>query len=484
MAINMFRINYNKICILLFLIFQSSPVYASSDPFADLAIIIAAILFFAILVFFLTAHANSFRKITNSKIETYDSFRARFDEQQEMEKSLLLETQNFLKKIESLGLREILIEEYFYWEFKNIENSKELEKLRLELISIDGDFDVLEQKFKDFLGVYPSDYPDDLHKIWQGNLVKFILDETPYYGNVTTIPVHEDNISKEKFITYDLRYFKKRLAEVNSLIDEKFAEFEAKFHLDKIMVKTLRSWRKSKLRAETIELIEDKSELIFQNIRASMEYDEFGNISYFGDPRASLSKFLHSFKLQEKIHEFEEDIALEYINEIQASEQISYSILEQLDYQDVNVAFNELLSFFKDLYHKNETAHADADFDATSFPLNGFEFERWVSNSLNKFGWDVRTTKETGDQGVDVIASKNAYSVAIQCKRFSKPVGNKAVQEILAGQKHYSLTHAVVIASSSFTKSASELARSTGVILATVRDIPNLYELIESAEDR
>jgi restriction system protein len=64
--------------------------------------------------------------------------------------------------------------------------------------------------------------------------------------------------------------------------------------------------------------------------------------------------------------------------------------------------------------------------------------------------------------------------VCIQCKRYSKPVGNKAVQEIVAGMTHWNGTHAVVVSNAGFTKAAQKLAESTGVFLVNDMELENL----------
>jgi HJR/Mrr/RecB family endonuclease len=60
--------------------------------------------------------------------------------------------------------------------------------------------------------------------------------------------------------------------------------------------------------------------------------------------------------------------------------------------------------------------------------LSGSEFETYVARILQQHGWRVSSTPTTGDQGVDVIASKNGRKVVIQAKRYSASVGNHAVQ--------------------------------------------------------
>src|SRR6185437_12365920 len=74
----------------------------------------------------------------------------------------------------------------------------------------------------------------------------------------------------------------------------------------------------------------------------------------------------------------------------------------------------------------------------SSLPANmtGAEFEAFCADRLRACGWEVRLTPLCRDQGVDVIAEKNRVRVALQCKLYANPVGNKAVQEIAAGRVH------------------------------------------------
>ena len=97
---------------------------------------------------------------------------------------------------------------------------------------------------------------------------------------------------------------------------------------------------------------------------------------------------------------------------------------------------------------------------------------------MSQFGWTAEVTQGSGDQGVDVIASIEELSVAIQCKRYSGSVGNKAVQEIMAGMIHYGLDHSVIISTGKYTKSAIDLAKTGNVHLLTHNDIPLLRDIV------
>jgi len=135
------------------------------------------------------------------------------------------------------------------------------------------------------------------------------------------------------------------------------------------------------------------------------------------------------------------------------------------------------VSYISTLLEAEENVRrGETKFDVRSIPLNGYEFEYWVAEGLERFGWKTRVTQGSGDQGVDVIAEIDGVSVGFQCKLYSGSVGNKAVQEAYSGMKHFGLDKAAVLTNADFTKSAKELAVSTGVLLLSPDDIPTLSE--------
>lgn len=105
---------------------------------------------------------------------------------------------------------------------------------------------------------------------------------------------------------------------------------------------------------------------------------------------------------------------------------------------------------------------------------NPYDFEKQCANVLKECGWDANTTPKSSDQGVDVIATKNGKTVAIQCKLYSKPVGNKAVQEVNTGKSYYKADYAVVVSNNTYTASARQLAKNCGVLLLFYDDLKNL----------
>ncbi|BDB41320.1 MULTISPECIES: restriction endonuclease [Mycobacterium] len=90
--------------------------------------------------------------------------------------------------------------------------------------------------------------------------------------------------------------------------------------------------------------------------------------------------------------------------------------------------------------------------------MDGVEFEDYVATRLVRAGWEVRFTPPVGDYGVDLIAEKGDESVAVQCKRYGKPVGVAAVQQVVSGARLHGCARSIVVSNQEFTSAARKLA--------------------------
>jgi hypothetical protein len=113
--------------------------------------------------------------------------------------------------------------------------------------------------------------------------------------------------------------------------------------------------------------------------------------------------------------------------------------------------------------------------------ISPIEFEHYCANLLLTSGWEAKVTKASGDQGIDIIGSYSNFKVVFQCKKYSQPVGNSAVQEIIAGKIFERADIAAVVTNTSFTPSARQLASSANVFLLHYTDIPKFAKMLELA---
>lgn len=102
------------------------------------------------------------------------------------------------------------------------------------------------------------------------------------------------------------------------------------------------------------------------------------------------------------------------------------------------------------------------------------EWESFLADVFRSLGMEVETTNTVGDQGVDLIVTSGRRKFAIQAKGYHHSVGNSAVQEAVAGMRHYRCNSCAVITNSRFTKSAQELALSNNCLLISEEEVPQL----------
>lgn len=113
--------------------------------------------------------------------------------------------------------------------------------------------------------------------------------------------------------------------------------------------------------------------------------------------------------------------------------------------------------------------------------MDGHKFEYFCAKLLEQCEFrDVVVTRGSGDYGVDITARYHNRKYAIQCKRYSKNINLKAVQEVGMGAEFYHCDVAVVLCNGFFAKSAVSMAEQTGVRLW---DRNYLLDLISQCEN-
>lgn len=98
--------------------------------------------------------------------------------------------------------------------------------------------------------------------------------------------------------------------------------------------------------------------------------------------------------------------------------------------------------------------------------MSGHEFECFCVDLLSQNGFiNVEQTPKSWDHGIDILASKDGITYAIQCKCYASNIGNSAVQQAYTGKNLYHRDVAVVLTNQYFTQQAKEEATVLGVKL-------------------
>jgi hypothetical protein len=95
----------------------------------------------------------------------------------------------------------------------------------------------------------------------------------------------------------------------------------------------------------------------------------------------------------------------------------------------------------------------------------GSDFEHLIVRLYNALGYASKRIGGSGDQGADVIASRDGVNVLIQAKCYTGPVPNGAVQQAFSALAYHGCNSAVAITTSTFTPGAVALAKANGVEL-------------------
>lgn len=136
-----------------------------------------------------------------------------------------------------------------------------------------------------------------------------------------------------------------------------------------------------------------------------------------------------------------------------------------------HIRYNDLLQVITKINDKEheefvrENTFTNKDSKNTLQSLTGTEFEELLAELFTAKGYKVQLNGKSGDQGADLILSKDGVRTTVQAKRYTKAVNNKAIQEAVAAKAVHDCSFAMVVTTSNFTKGAFENAKANGVHL-------------------
>jgi len=162
---------------------------------------------------------------------------------------------------------------------------------------------------------------------------------------------------------------------------------------------------------------------------------------------------------------------------IQPSINLELNMLNDLNY-DVQKEINHIYNIVEGLLDQAEDEQMSDPNYKSHEEMSPNEYEHYCADLLREKGWEAKVTKASGDQGVDIIATRGRLKIAVQCKLYAKPVGNKAVQEIRTGVEFVEADYGVVVAPKGFTRSAKELANKTGVKLMHHSELQDIVQAL------
>ena len=102
---------------------------------------------------------------------------------------------------------------------------------------------------------------------------------------------------------------------------------------------------------------------------------------------------------------------------------------------------------------------------------SGLQFEKRIYDIFVSLGFDeVILTPPTDDGGIDVIAHRKGYKLAIQCKAHAKPSGPAPVRELYGVMCSEKFDFGLLINPSGFSSRAMEFAKGKNIRVMTSRE--------------
>src|SRR5881396_720928 len=100
--------------------------------------------------------------------------------------------------------------------------------------------------------------------------------------------------------------------------------------------------------------------------------------------------------------------------------------------------------------------------------LSGTSFEVEAGSVFSKRGYVVRRVGGSGDQGVDLLLTKDGVTIAVQCKAHRNPVGPAAIRDLYGAMTHHGHPEAWILSTAGFTRGAKAFAAGKPIKLLTV----------------
>lgn len=90
--------------------------------------------------------------------------------------------------------------------------------------------------------------------------------------------------------------------------------------------------------------------------------------------------------------------------------------------------------------------------------LDPVAFEHFTASLFERMGYEVCTTPESGDEGVDLFITKNGRRAVVQCKRYENLVGQPVVRDLYGVMLHNQVDRAYLITTGHFSLPAQTWA--------------------------
>lgn len=250
--------------------------------------------------------------------------------------------------------------------------------------------------------------------------------------------------------------------------DNEYESLEACYSLEMAFLETsifttLMSEQYYELFFELLDKIEkavyDHKHTLFQKMRTLIKKDEYG---FINDSGWNDEKNMFSFRLINSLNDLvSEDIFTSALS-VFIVQKLIPEIVEVLDTDEQSGNLSRLL------VNKEDKVPYE----------RGMDYENDCLQEFKNFGWSASKTPAGGDKGVDILATKESVTIAVQCKNWSNKINIGAVQEVYSGKDYYNADFSIVLSESGATAQALELSGKLKTLIINIERIRSVEALI------
>jgi restriction system protein len=145
-------------------------------------------------------------------------------------------------------------------------------------------------------------------------------------------------------------------------------------------------------------------------------------------------------------------------------------VLKNLDLTDLSIPLHELRSYLIARY-------------GDRFIVHPRKYEEIVGGVFSDFGYQVRVTSYSGDEGIDifVLDGKGDATVGVQVKRYQNKISAEQIRSFVGALALQGLTTGIYVTTSDYEKGAKQAAAAAGSRLGigiTLLDAKRFYEAL------
>ena len=119
-------------------------------------------------------------------------------------------------------------------------------------------------------------------------------------------------------------------------------------------------------------------------------------------------------------------------------------------------------------------ASTPTDLASTVCSMTAVAFKEFIGSLFRETGYAVEITPGTNDNGIDLLLRKNNQLIAVQCKRWSAPVGEPVVRDFYSALMSSGAQSGYVVTTSTFTSHAYSFAQGKPIQLVDLEALVDL----------